>query len=155
MNLYETLSQKLQKLSIADFIMIKWIYLFLGILLATAYHSVFYLSVWFYLILTVVAALPPLMFTLSFKGNIIEKTKQYLAHNNPSNQVLVLISCFSFGITVAVLFPILTGFHWYVYLILMLILAIKPLKKVLSGNSPYWAKIVLKFSRLCHYLKTL
>lgn len=131
MTLYQKLSNKLRRLSIFDFILIKWVYLTLGILLASTYPPLYYLSIWSYLILSLIAATPLLMLTFSFNGNLFEKAKQYLANNTPSNQVLTLISCASIGIALAIFLPILTQLRWYLYLIIMLLLALKPLLKVL------------------------
>lgn len=127
--LYKKLSDKLRKLSIFDFLLIKCVYVIFGVLITAVYFPLVYISIWAYLILAAVATLPLVMFTTSFQGGMIDKAKQYLANNNPSNQVLTLISCTSIGIAIALFFPQLTGIRWYYYLALMLLFAVIPFKK--------------------------
>lgn len=126
MTMYKFLSNKLQKFSVCDFRMVKGVYVILGLFIASLYVPVLGLSAWFYLIFACLAAAPLLMFAFSFEGDIRNKAEQYLKHNNPSNQVLTLVSCVNFGFMLAVIFPFLASWYWWVYLVLIVLLLIKP-----------------------------
>lgn len=130
MKMYQYLSQKLQKLSLVDFACIKGVYVILGVLFVSVYPALLSISAWAYLLLAGVSAAPLVLFTLSFKGGLIQKAQEYLKYNNPSNQVLTLISCCSVGMVIAGVFPFIASAFWGIYFILMLLLASKPFFKV-------------------------
>lgn len=130
MKTYQYLSQKLQRLSLADFACIKGVYVILGVLLVSVYPALLNISIWAYVILAAISAAPLVLFALSFKGSLIQKETEYLKYNNPSNQVLTLISCCSVGIIIAEVFPFMSSAFWGVYLSLMILLALKPFFKV-------------------------
>jgi hypothetical protein len=82
----------------------------------------------FYLIIAIIATVPLIMHIFSFEGNYMDKCKSYLKTNAPAYQVLLFISCFFFGCFLATLIPALSCITWWQYLILIVILAIKPMK---------------------------
>lgn len=130
MSLYQFLSKKLQRFTPVEFVMVKWIYVVLGVLVASLYTPLFMVSGWAYLIITLIASIPLMVSVSQFKGNIHKKIKQYLQNNNPSNQVLTLLSCAFFGIAAAVFFPILASLEWWVYVVIIAVLIIKPFTHV-------------------------
>lgn len=121
------LSSKLQKFSILDFGLVKLTYGVFGLLMFSLYPKLAGLDWWFYLILTILCTLPLSIHLYSQKGGLIEKMHAYLKTNSPSNQVLVALSMFFLAAMLGVLLPILVSAQWWVYLVLMLILALKPL----------------------------
>ncbi|MCL2673269.1 MAG: hypothetical protein FWF01_02655 [Alphaproteobacteria bacterium] len=131
MPLYHTLATKLRKLSLVEFACVKIVYIIFAMLVAGLFPDLLDVSGWAYLVLTLVAAAPLWVHLASFQGNIISKARQYLKHNDPAHQALTLISCFSFGLLLAVLFPLLAMGAWWVYILLMVAFAIAPASKVL------------------------
>jgi hypothetical protein len=128
MSVESYLEAKLQRFSILDLSLVKSVYFVFGLLLCSLYPKLLMLNWWFYLILVVLCALPLEVHLFSQKGNLIEKMTAYLKTNNPSNQVLLFLSVFFFSAMIAVLLPFLTYAYWWVYVILMVCLAIKPLQ---------------------------
>ncbi|MCL2468806.1 MAG: hypothetical protein FWF24_01040 [Alphaproteobacteria bacterium] len=126
MKAYQFLSQKLQKFTLVEFAMVEWIYIIFGVLVASLYRPLLVVSGWFYLFVTLIAAAPLLIYFLNFEGSLIQRARQYIAGNNPSNQVLTLLSCAFFGIAATAFFPILTRCDWWIYAGLMILLFIKP-----------------------------
>jgi hypothetical protein len=122
------LESKLQKFSILDLALIKSVYFVSGLLICLLYPKLLSLGWWFYLLLTVLCSMPLSIHLLSQKGNLLEKTTGYLKTNNPSNQVLLFLSVFFFSLIIGVLFPVITHAYWWVYLIIIACLAIKPLR---------------------------
>lgn len=123
------LSQKLQKFSIVDFGCVKIVYLVLGLLIFSLYMPLMGLSWWFYLVLAALCALPLYIHLFSQPGGMIEKMHRYLKTNNPSNQVLLFLSMFFFSLMLGALMPVLTSFHWWIYVTVMIIFALKPMTK--------------------------
>lgn len=130
MCLEKFLTEKLHKMTITDFAMVKWAYIILGLLAATLYHPFALLGWPVYLILAILAAMPLYMRFYSFSGSLKEKTKQYLQNNNPACQVLNLISCFSFALFLTSLLPFLLAIKWWIYLLILIALVIMPIKNV-------------------------
>lgn len=126
--LEQFLSNKLRKFSIIDFMCVKAVYFVFALFLVSLYPPLKWLSPWAYLILAVLAALPLWVHFAAAPGNFFEKSKHYLRTNTPSNQVLTLIYCFSIGALVAILLPILVSFSWWVYVLAMVVLGIKPIR---------------------------
>lgn len=121
------LSKKLQQFSILDLSLVKSVYLVMGLLIFSLYPNLSSLDWWFYLIIAVLCALPLWGHLFSQKGNFTKKMKGYLKTNNPSNQVLLALSVFFSALVLGVLFPVLVSAEWWIYVIIMVILAIKPL----------------------------
>ncbi len=130
MTTYQFLSKKLQKFTLVEFAMVKWVYITLGVLIASLYTPLLAVSGWAFLVITLLAGLPLIVYTLGFKGGIKQKCRQYLQNNNPSNQVLTLISCSFLGIAAAAFCPVLASYEWWVYILIMLILVAKPFNHV-------------------------
>ncbi|ABI82539.1 hypothetical protein FM755_09045 [Francisella tularensis] len=122
------LAEKLQQFSLLDIALFKIVYFLVGLLVATNYIVLTSVSWIFYLLMFLIAVFPIVIHLFSFEGSYIQKARKYLKTNKPSYQVLLFFSMFFFACTLAVLIPALSLVPWYVYLILIIIFAIKPMR---------------------------
>lgn len=122
------LEEKLQKFSVIDITFVKLVYFVFGLLIVSLYPKLLLLNWWFYLILTILCAFPLEIHLFSQQGSLLERMTAYLKTNNPSNQVLLFLSVFFFASMIACILPFLTYFYWWIYIILIVGLAIKPLR---------------------------
>ncbi|ABO46323.1 hypothetical protein [Francisella tularensis] len=122
------LAEKLQQFSLLDIALVKIVYFLVGLLVATNYIVLTSVSWIFYLLMFLIAVFPIVIHLFSFEGSYIQKARKYLKTNKPSYQVLLFFSMFFFACTLAVLIPALSLVPWYVYLILIIIFAIKPMR---------------------------
>ena len=122
------LSHKLQRFSLFDLILVKLVYLILGILVSTNYQDLLSISWIFYLIFALISAFPLYLHFFATKGSYLDKSKNYLRTNKPSYQVLLFLSMFFLGCTLSVLISWLSLISWWAYVILIIILAIKPMR---------------------------
>jgi len=123
------LSKQLQKFSTFDLGLVKSVYFFFGLLIFSLYPALSAIGWWFYLILYALCAFPLYVHLFSQSGNLLKQTKAYIKTNNPSNQVLLFLSVFFFTFMLSTLLPVLVSASWWVYVIIMVVLAIKPLTK--------------------------
>ena len=121
------LSKKLQQFSILDLGLVKCVYLVVGLLIYSLYPKLSALNWWFYLVLTLLCSMPLWIHLFSQKGNLLEKAHNYLKTNNPSNQVLLALAMFFLALMLGTLLPFLISAHWWIYVVVIAILAIKPL----------------------------
>ncbi|ABK90318.1 hypothetical protein IBE20_03295 [Francisella tularensis subsp. novicida] len=122
------LAEKLQQFSLLDIALVKIVYFLVGLLVATNYIVLTSVSWIFYLLMFLIAVFPIVIHLFSFEGSYIQKARKYLKTNKPSYQVLLFFSMFFFACTLAVLIPALSLVPWYVYMILIIIFAIKPMR---------------------------
>ncbi len=122
------LEQKLQKFSILDISLIKLVYFVLSLLICSLYPDLLEIHWAFYLLMSIFCAMPILVHLLSQSGGFLEKVKIYLKTNNPANQMLLFLSTFFFALMLGTLLPVITELAWWVYVIAIIILAIKPLQ---------------------------
>ncbi|AJI73671.1 conserved hypothetical protein [Francisella tularensis subsp. novicida GA99-3548] len=122
------LAEKLQQFSLLDIALVKIVYFLVGLLIASNYIILTSISWIFYLLMFLIAVFPIVIHLFSFEGSYIQKARKYLKTNKPSYQVLLFFSMFFFACTLAVLIPALSLVPWYVYLILIIIFAIKPMR---------------------------
>ena len=127
MNIEHFLEKKLQKFSIIDFSFVKSVYFFLSLLIFSLYPKLSSIDWWFYLILSLMCGMPLWLHLFSQPGNLIDKMHGYLKTNGPSNQVLLFLGVFFFSLMLGSLLPFIVSFTWYLYLIIAILLAIKPL----------------------------
>jgi len=127
MTIESYLSQQLQKFSTLDLMLVSAVYWIFALLIFSLFPHLSLLDWWFYLIFTLLCALPLLIHLFSQSGQFIEKLHLCVKSNNPSNQVLLFLTIFFFALMLGTLLPILASAHWWAYLIIMMILAIKPL----------------------------
>ncbi|WP_265658181.1 hypothetical protein [Francisella philomiragia] len=124
----EFLSEKLQRFTLVDIALVKIVYFLVGLLIISSYSILALVSWVFYLLMFLTAVFPIVIHLLSFEGSYIEKAHKYLKTNKPSYQVLLFFSMFFFACMLAVLIPVLLDVPWYVYVILIAIFAIKPMR---------------------------
>ena len=128
MNQEKFFSEKLQKFSLLDIALVKCVYFLVGLLMATNYLVLTTISWIFYLVMFSIAALPIVLHLLSFKGSYLEKVRQYLKTNKPAYQVLLFFSMLFSACMMAVLIPYVIQMPWYAYVVLIVLLAIKPMR---------------------------
>jgi len=128
MSVESVLKEKLQKFSIVDLSLIKSVYFVFSLLIASLYAPLLQLSAFYYLLMTLITAIPLWIHLFSQEGSYFDKVHAYLKTNNPSNQVLLFLSVFFFTMMLASLLPFLTYAAWWIYVLLMVGLAIKPLQ---------------------------
>ncbi|AJI56737.1 putative membrane protein [Francisella philomiragia] len=124
----EFLSEKLQRFTLVDIALVKIVYFLVGLLIISSYSTLALVSWIFYLLMFLTAVFPIVIHLLSFEGPYIEKAHKYLKTNKPSYQVLLFFSIFFFACMLAVLIPVVLDVPWYVYVILIAIFAIKPMR---------------------------
>lgn len=129
MSVESYLSKQLQKFTIIDYGFVKLVYFFFGALIFHLYPPLGAIAWWFYLILFIFAIFPLEVHLFSQDGNLLDKMHQYLKTNDPSNQMLLALSIFFFACMMCTLIPWLASFYWWVYVILIAILAAKPMTK--------------------------
>lgn len=129
MSVENFLENKLQKFSIIDMGFVKAVYFVIGLLVFSLYPALSTLSVWFYLILLIFCAFPLYVHLFSQPGSLLEKAHSYLKSNNPSNQMLLFLTMFFLSLFLGKLLPILVSADWWVYLLIIIPLMIKPLTK--------------------------
>ncbi|APC96551.1 hypothetical protein [Francisella frigiditurris] len=127
MSAEEFLSKKLQKFSLLDIALVKWVYLFIGALTCTLYTPLLNVSWIFFLLMALIAQFPLLIHFFTSEGTYMEKARHYLATNKPAYQVLLFFSTFFFGCMITVLAPVLITVPWYAYVGIIVVLAIKPM----------------------------
>lgn len=127
MSIESSLDAELHKFSVIDFSCIKLVYFCMGLLLFVFYSNLSVLDWWFYGALTLICAMPLWVHFLSSKGSLKERIHIYLKTNTSAKQVLLFLSCFFFALFLAVLLPSIVSFAWWVYAVLLLLFAIKPL----------------------------
>lgn len=123
------LSSQLRKFTLVDFGFVKSVYFIFGLLVYSLYSALSSLDWLFYLIMALISALPLYIHLFSQQGNLLQKAHAYLRTNSPSNQVLLFLSLFFLALMIGTIFPVIVSANWWVYAILILILAIKPLTK--------------------------
>lgn len=123
------LSNQLRKFTLVDFVFVKSVYFVVGLFIYSLYPALSSLGWWFYLIFTIICAFPLYVHLFSQSGNLWQKAHEYLKTNNPSNQVLLFLSLFYFALMVGSLIPVLVSGSWWVYVLIIVVLAIKPLTK--------------------------
>jgi hypothetical protein len=129
MSVESFLENQLQRLSIIDLGLVKAVYFVIGLLVLSLYPALSTLSIWFYGILFVLCAIPLEIHLFSQPGSLLDKMRSYLKSNNPSNQTLLFLSVFFFSLFIAKLLPAIASAAWWVYLLIMIPLMIKPMTK--------------------------
>jgi hypothetical protein len=129
MSVEQFLSGKLRRFSIVDIGFVKAVYFLFGLLVYSVYSPLAAPDWWFWLVLGIISGFPLVIFFFSFPGNWIEKGRAYLESNSPALQVLLFLTQFFAAFLLAALLPILAGGPWWLYVGLIVLLAIKPMTK--------------------------
>ena len=129
MSVEQFLSGKLRKFSIIDIGLVKVVYFLFGLLVYSNYPPLAAPDWWFWLVLSTVSGFPLVIHYFSFPGSLFAKGRAYLASNSPALQVLLLLTqCFA-AFLLAKLLPILASGAWWIYVGLIVLLAIKPMTR--------------------------
>jgi hypothetical protein len=129
MSIEQFLSGKLRTFSIFDIGLVKAVYFIFGLLVYSVYSSLVEPDWWFWLILTIVSGFPLVIHYFGFPGGLTEKGRAYLESNSPALQVLLLLTQVFAAFLLANLFPVLASGAWWIYVGLIVLLAIKPMTK--------------------------
>lgn len=122
------LAEKLQQFSLLDIALVKIVYFLVGLLVATNYIVLTSVSWIFYLLMFLIAVFPIVIHLFShLRVHISKKRVNILKQISHHTKYFCSLVCF-FACTLAVLIPALSLVPWYVYLILIIIFAIKPMR---------------------------
>jgi hypothetical protein len=129
MSVEKFLSGKLRKFSILDIGLVKAVYFLFGLLIYAEYPPLTEPDWWFWLVLAIVSGFPLVIHYFGFEGDLFEKGRAYLESNSPALQVLLLLTQVFAAFLLASLLPVLASGAWWVYVGLIVLLAIKPMTK--------------------------
>lgn len=129
MSVEQFLSGKLRKFSILDIALVKAVYALFGLLVYSVYSPLAMLDWWFWLVLGIVSGFPLVIHFFSFSGGWFEKGRAYLESNSPAFQVLLLLTQMFAAFLLAALLPVLVSGAWWIYVGLIVLLAIKPMTR--------------------------
>ena len=121
------LSEKLRRFSILDIGLVKAVYFLFGLLIYPYYPPLHQLDWWFYAILGVITTFPLSVHFFHAPGSYLDKGRAYLESNSPALQVLLFLTQVFFAFMFASLIPWLVSGPWWIYVGLMIVLAIKPM----------------------------
>lgn len=123
-------SDKLRRFNLIEYFLVMMVYLIVSLLVISFYTKLTKIDWWFYLILTFLSAFPLIVHLFSQTGiNLKSKLQSCIKSNTPALQVLLFLTVFFIACMLAILLPILIRGDWWIYLIIIIILAIKPLQK--------------------------
>lgn len=129
MSVEQFLSGKLRKFSIFDIGLVKAVYFLLGLLVCSVYPALAEPDWWFWLSLAIVSGFPLMIRVFSFPGGWFEKGRAYLENNSPALQVLLFLTQLFAAFLLADLLPVLVSGAWWIYVGLIVLLAIKPMTR--------------------------
>ncbi|WP_367605543.1 hypothetical protein [Legionella sp. W05-934-2] len=129
MSFEDYLSNKLSRFSMIEYVLVMLVYFTITLLIASFYKVLLTIGWWFDLLLVILCAFPLVVHLISQPGNGIgEKIQSCLKNNTPALQILLFLTMFFFALMLSALFPILTQGSWWIYVVLMIVLAIQPLR---------------------------
>jgi hypothetical protein len=131
MNIEQFLTGKLRKFSIVDIGFVKAVYFLLGLLVYSIYAPLASPGWWFWLLLGVISGFPLVIHFFGFPGSWFEKGRAYLQSNSPALQVLLFLTQLFVAFMLADLLPVLAGGPLWIYVVLIVLLAIKPMTKTM------------------------
>lgn len=122
------LSGKLSRFTVVDIALVKAVYFLFGLFVYSIYPVLDGLDWWFYGLLCAGAVFPLMLHFFHVKGGLLERSRAYLESNSPALQMLLFLSQFFAALMLGTLLPVLVSGPWWLYLALMVVLAIKPMK---------------------------
>ncbi len=128
MNIEKFLSEKLQRFSLVDIMLVRVVYLLIGLLTASLYTQLAMISWIFYVVMMLIAGSPIIFRLFSFEGSMLSRAKQFVKSNMPSFQILLFFISFFLGCALVSAIPWLIGVDWWIYVGLIVVFAIKPMK---------------------------
>ena len=124
------LSEKLRRFDVVEYMLVMMVYFVVGLWIASCYPPLRLIGWWFYLLLIITCAFPLIIHLISQPGdNLQSKFSSCVKSNAPSLQVLLFLAMLFTSCVLVSFVPILTQVTWWMYLTLIVILSLKPLKK--------------------------
>ncbi|HAU0990328.1 TPA: hypothetical protein ACT9M9_001656 [Legionella pneumophila] len=124
------LSDKLRRFEVIDYIFVILVYYVFGLMILSVYPPLMGIAWWFYLIVLAICAFPLIIHLISQPGKtLLSKFNPCVKSNTPSLQVLLSLVMFFAACIVVSFIPMLAHVKWWVYLIIMVLLSLKPLQK--------------------------
>lgn len=123
------LTAQLRKFSLLDIALVKLVYLLVGLLIASQYEPLMKVDGWVYIALVIICAMPLYLRLFANPGRWLDKSRAYLATNDPAHQVLLFLCMLFSALWLSGIFPVLMSAPWWAYLCLIAVLAIKPMTK--------------------------
>lgn len=124
------LSRKLRRFDVVDYILVMLVYYICGLFIVSYYPPLRAVGWWFYLILLVICAFPLMVHLISQSGDsLVSKIHSCVKSNAPALQVLLALAMFFLACMVVSFIPALIHIKWWVYVILIVIISLKPLQK--------------------------
>ena len=124
------LSEKLRRFNLTDYILVMSVYFIVGLWIVSGYPPLRGIGWWFYLLMTILCALPLIVHLISQPGDTLKaKFLSYVKSISPSLQMLLFLVMFFLSCIVVSILPILADIKWWVSLIVILILAVRPMHK--------------------------
>jgi hypothetical protein len=124
---------KLRSFSLLEFALVKLVYFLFGLWVLTVYPAIGAVHWGAYLSLGVLCSVPVILHWAAAEGSLIQKSRAYIASNNPAYQVLLFLSQFFVAVAVGILLPVLASGPWWLLLLMITLAAIKPMTKTM-----YW-----------------
>ncbi len=130
MTIESYLSKKLSRFNIVDIFFVIGVYIVFSLLIAELYDKLVLIDWWFYLILMGLSMFPLLArFFSQPGGSLADKMHSCLKNNGPMQQVLLFFTTFFLAMILVNCFPVLASGAWWIYVVVMVVLAIKPMTK--------------------------
>lgn len=124
------LSEKLRLFNVTEYILVMLVYFVVGLLIVSIYPPLRSIDWWFYVLLIIVCVFPLIIHLISQPGDKLKsKFSSCVKSNSPSLQVLLFLVMFFLSCVAELIFPFLVQVKWWLYLIIIVILSIKPLQK--------------------------
>lgn len=125
------LSEKLRRFNVIEYILVISTYIVVGLWIVSAYPPLRAVGWWFYLLMMIICVLPLIVHLISQPGDTLKaKFLPYVKSISPSLQMLLFLATFFLSCIVVSIFPIFVDIRWWIYLILILVLAVKPIHTV-------------------------
>ncbi|KTC85310.1 hypothetical protein [Legionella cincinnatiensis] len=124
------LSKKLHRFDLIDYVLVMIVYFVVGLLIFSIYPPLRGIDWWFYLLLLIIGIFPLIIHLVSRPGDTLKsKFHSCVKTNTPALQVLLFLGMFFFSCIMELIFPIFDQVPLWVYLIIIVILSLKPLQK--------------------------
>jgi len=124
----EFIASKLRKFSLVDICLVSLVYFLVGLLVSTNYYPLLHISWIFYLVLICITSIPIILHLFTVYGLLLDRIHHYVKTNNPAYQTLLFLTMFFLGCIVVTFITSLCLIPSYIYIILIIILAIKPMR---------------------------
>lgn len=130
MNAEKFFSEKLRRFNVTEYILAMSVYFVVSLWIVSVYAPLRGIDWWFYLLMIIICVFPLIVHLISQPGDRLKaKFLPCVKSNSPSLQVLSFFVMFFLACIVVSIFPIFVNISWWAYLIMILILSVKPIQK--------------------------